>query len=556
MVTTIACLLLAVLPTCPQEADSLPEVGEPPPMILERLGAHRRDVATESEEARRWFDQGLALMFGYNFDGAIASFRQATALDPDFAMAWWGIAYASGPNQNNPAIDPPKDQWSHAAARRAFECMDRECASNRALIEAIQHRYNLPLPEDLTEQNEAYLEAMIETQKRFPLDPDITTWTAEAMMVTQPWEYWSLDGEPLNRTPEFRAMLEEVMRLHPDHPAANHLYIHCMEASPWPEVAEPAADRLIDLVPAAGHLVHMPSHIWMQTGRYDDAADCNRRAAALDDAWFETDPNAGEYRFYMAHNRHFLAFAATMQGRRREAVAAARAITEEVPEPLLEAMAYFADGVAACKWHVLVRFGLWEETLAEPTPPEWSLIGRALRHYARGVAFANTDRIESARGELAAYDEAVELIPAEEWMLGNQPAAEVMPLGRLVLEGEIEFKAGNRDRGLDLLANAMQFEERLKYAEPVPWMMPARHAYGALLIVDGRYEDAEQVYLRDLEIFPANGWALLGLRDALRGQGRDEEASHVDVAFRKAWKSADVVPPASCYCGSPVASAK
>jgi tetratricopeptide (TPR) repeat protein len=533
----------------------LPEVGPPPAMILDRLGEHRREVVTDSEEARQWFDQGIALMFGYNFDGAIASFRQATALDPDFAMAWWGIAYSCGPNQNNPEIMPPKDAWSHAAATRAYECRDRESASNQALIEAIQHRYNLPLPEDLSEQNEAYLEAMVDVRKRFPMDPDIAVWTAEAMMVTQPWEYWSLDGEPLDRTPEFRALLEGVMRQHPDHPAANHLYIHCMESSPWPEVAEPAADRLIDLVPAAGHLVHMPSHIWMQTGRYDDAADCNRRAAALDDAWFETDPNAGEYRFYMAHNRHFLAFAATMQGRRREAISAARAITEEVPPQLMEAMAFFADGVAACKWHVLVRFGMWEEILSEPTPPEWSLIGRALRHYARGVAYANTGRIDEARSELAAYDMAVERIPAEEWMLGNQPAAEIMPLGRLVLEGEIEFKAGNRDAGLDLLANAMQFEERLKYAEPAPWMMPARHAYGALLIVDGRYVDAEQVYLRDLEIFPANGWALLGLRDALRGQGRHEEAGHVDTAFRQAWKSADVVPPASCYCGTPVATA-
>jgi tetratricopeptide (TPR) repeat protein len=556
LTSAIATSLLTILhpPAIALDSPGLPEVDPPPAMILDRLGEHRRVVATESEEARLWFDQGLALMFGFNFDGAIASFRQATVLDPDFAMAWWGIGYASGPNQNNPEIIPPKDLWSHVAAQRAFELKDRESPSNQALIDALVHRYNYPQPADLTEQNQAYLDAMVAVHDRFPMDPDIASWTAEAMMVTQPWEYWSLEGEPLDRTPEFRGILESVMERHPRHPAANHLYIHIMESSPWPEIAEPAADRLATLIPASGHLVHMPSHIWMQTGRYDDAADCNRRAAALDDAWFETDPNAGEYRFYMAHNRHFLAFAATMQGRRREAITAARAITEEVPPQLMEAMAFFADGVAACKWHVLVRFGMWEEILSEPTPPEWALIGHALRHYARGVAYANTGRIDEARGELSAYDKAVELIPAEEWMLGNQPAAEIMPLGRLVLEGEIEFKAGNRDAGLELLANAMQFEERLKYAEPAPWMMPARHAYGALLIVDGRYEDAEQVYLRDLEIFPANGWALLGLRDALRGQGRDEEAEHVDAAFRQAWKSADVMPPASCYCGSPVAT--
>ena len=551
MLSTITLLTLAAY--LPAPAPELPEVGPPPAMILERLGDHRRAISTDSEEARRWFDQGLALMFGYNFDGAIASFRQATVHDPECAMAWWGIAYSAGPNQNNPAIIPPKDQWSYAAAQRAIELKDNESPANQALIEAIGHRYQYPMPEDLTEQDEAYLAAMMKVHEQFPMDPDISVWTAEAMIVTQPWEYWSLEGEPLNRTPQFRAILEGVMELNPNHPAANHLYIHAMEASPWPELAEPAADRLIDLIPASGHLVHMPSHIWMQTGRYDDAADCNRRAAALDDAWFESDPNAGEYRFYMAHNRHFLAFAATMQGRKREAVAAARAIMEEVPAELMEAMGCFSDGVAACKWHVLTRFGMWDEILTEPEAPEWAAINRCLRHYARGVAYANTGRIEEAREELKAFDKAVTMIPEGEWIMGNQPAVEIMPLGRLVLEGEIEFKAGNRAKGLELLAQAIELEETFKYAEPAPWMMPARHAYGALLIVDGKHKEAEQVYLRDLEIFPANGWALLGLRDALRGQDRHEEAAQIDKAFRQAWKSADVMPPASCYCGEPVA---
>jgi len=323
--------------SCVTQQTPLPPVRDPaPPMILDRLGDYRRDVATDSAEARRWFDQGMALMLGYNFDGAIASFRQATAIDPGFAMAWWGIGYSGGPNQNNPGIDKPKDEWSYAAAQKAYELRDREQGANRALIEALAKRYTLPLPEDLTAQNEAYLAAMREVKAQFPLDPDVAVWTAEAMICMQPWDYWTLEGEPVERTPEFRAILEAVMRQHPDHPAANHLYIHTMESSPWPQLAEPAADRLVDLVPAAGHLVHMPSNIWMQTGRYDDAADCNRRAAALDDAWFEGDPNAGEYRVYMAHNRHFLAWAAMMQGRRREALSAARAITTEVPAPLQE----------------------------------------------------------------------------------------------------------------------------------------------------------------------------------------------------------------------------
>jgi tetratricopeptide (TPR) repeat protein len=552
----MVCLLYVSFATITYAEPQLPPVAEAPPMILESLGNHRRAISTDSEEARAWFNQGLALMFGYNFDGAIASFRQATVNDPKCAMAWWGIAYAAGPNQNNPQIQPPYNEWSYAAAQKAYKLREYETGANRALIEAIVTRYNYPVPTDLTEQNFAYLEAMQSVHEQFSMDPDVITWTAESMMVTQPWEYWTLEGEPLNKTPEFRALLEGVMRMHPNHPAANHLYIHTMESSPWPEIAEPAADRLIDLMPGSGHLVHMPSHIWMQTGRYDDAADCNRRAAALDDAWFESDPNASEYRLYMAHNRHFLAWAAMMQGRKREAITSARAIETEVPAHLMEKFGFASDGVAACKWSVLVRFGMWDEILSEPSPPKWAVVGTSLRHFARGVAFANTSKDKEAREELVLFDEAVKNIPTEDWWLGNQPATEVMPLARLVLVGEIEFKARNHSKGLAALAEAVELEERLVYAEPVPWMMPARHAYGALLIVDGQYKEAEKVYLRDLEIFPANGWALLGLRESLRGQERLEEAAQTDKAFKLAWKSADVMPTASCYCGSAAVSAE
>ncbi len=529
---------------------SLPPIPNPtPPMILDRLGEYRREVVTDSEEARRWFNQGMALMLGYNFDGAISSFREATRIDPNFAMAWWGIGYSGGPNQNNPGIDKPKDQWSYAASQKAFELREREKGANKALIEALVHRYTFPVQEDLTAQNEAYLSAMDKVIEEFPLDPDVAVWKAEAMICMQPWNYWTLEGEPVEKTPEFRAILERVMRHHPNHPAANHLYIHTMESSPWPELAEPAADRLVDLVPAAGHLVHMPSHIWMQTGRYDDAANCNRRAAALDDAWFEGDPNAGEYRVYMVHNRHFLAWAATMQGRRREALSASRAIETEVPPALMEAFASFSDGVSSSKWHVLVRFGMWEEILKEPAPPKWALVGKAMQHYARGVAFANTERHEEAVKEIAALNNAVEGLVGQERNMGNQPASEVMKIAQHVLRGEASFKAGRRDEGLKELKEAVAIEEKLVYAEPVPWMMPARHAYGALLIVDGKYKEAEKIFIRDLEIYPANGWALIGLRDALNGQGRLGEAKHVEKAFRRAWVSADIIPPAACYCG-------
>ncbi|MFL2857934.1 MAG: hypothetical protein ACJ0DK_05980 [Planctomycetota bacterium] len=543
-------LVLTLLsPVSFAEEAELPKDLPAPPMILESLGEFRRDVETDSEEARRWFDQGYNLMLSFNFNGAIRSFYQATLLDPEFAMAWWGISHSAGPNINVPEIFPgPFAGWCYSASKKAAEFADRESVTNQAIIAALQNRYAWPMPEDLSEVNAAYRDAILAAHEKYPMDSDIAVLAAESMMLMQPWEYWSLDGEPQKRTLQFKGIVEDVLERDPYHPGACHLYIHIMESSQDPGVAEKAADRLLDLIPGAGHMVHMPSHIWMNTGRYAESADCNRDAVALDDLWFERNGGPTDYYFYGMHNRHFLAYATLMLGRSRECIEVSAAIAKEAPEPLFKEFASFSDSWAAAEYHVLVRFGKWEEILAKPMPPEWRAVSRSVLHYARGVAFANTERFTEAREELANLDAAIEAIP-EEYKMGSLPCGEVWEVGRRVLEGEILFKEGNREAGLAKLKKAVELEDQLAYSEPPAWPVPARHPLGALLNTAGQFEEAEKVFLKDLEHYPANGWALLGLTNALEGQGRSEEAELTRRAFREAWKDADVEPTSACYCG-------
>jgi len=543
-------LFIALISTANTVEDAqLPKDLPAPPLILESLGEYRRDVVTESDEARRWFDQGYNLMMSFNFNGAIRSFYQATVHDPEFAMAWWGIAYASGPNINVPMIFPgPYAGWCYTASKKAAEFADRESPSNQAIIAALQDRYTWPMPNDLAELNAAYRDAILMAHEKFPIDPDIATLTVESMMLMQPWTYWTAQGEPVERTLQFKGIIEGVLDREPDHPAACHLYVHIMESSQYPEMAEKVADRLLTLIPGAGHMVHMPSHIWMSTGRYADSAACNRNAVALDDAWFEKNGGPTDYYFYGMHNRHFLGYATLMLGRSRECIEVTSAIAEKAPLEIFQLYASFSDNWAASEYHVLVRFGKWEEILKKPMPPEWRYVSRAVLHYARGVAFANTERYEEARAELAKLDAAAEVIP-DDFTMGQNSCDEVIAVGRRVLEGEILFKEGSREEALEKLREAVELEDQLVYAEPPAWPVPARHPYGALLNSAGKFVEAEKVFLKDLEHYPANGWALIGLTNALEGQGRIDEAELTRRAFREAWKDADVKLTSACYCG-------
>lgn len=515
--------------------------------LFQNMGGHTRTITTSSPHAQEHFNQGLAWLYGFNHDEAIRSFQKAQRADPSCAMAWWGEAYARGLHINNPQMGDEQSRLAYRAARQALRRIGTASPVERTLIRAVEQRYAWPVPEDRRPLDEAYAAAMGDAYRAFPNDSDVGALYAESLMNLQPWDMWTHDGQPKHRTLEIVDVLEHVMAIAPDHPGANHFYIHAVEASPWPERATPAAERLSTLVPGSGHLVHMPSHIFIRTGRYSDAAASNERAIAADEAYFAVAPPPDFYSLYFLHNVHFLAYASMMEGQYATALAAARKIEREIPEEFLRKNVGFADGFMPTTLHVMVRFGKWDDILGEPEPPEWRLLSRAEWHYARAVALANLRRIDEARRELARFESVAGEI-GDGWYMGNNPATSVIGIARNMAAGEIAFKSGERERAFALLREAVAMEDLLVYDEPPGWMQPVRHALGALLLADGRASEAEEVYRKDLERHANNGWALIGLQQALAAQGRTAEADAIRPALEAAWARADVRPTASCYC--------
>jgi tetratricopeptide (TPR) repeat protein len=346
---------------------------------------------------------------------------------------------------------------------------------------------------------------------------------------------------------EILGVLERTLDKFPHHPGANHLFIHAIEASPWPEKGTAAAERLKALVPGSGHLVHMPSHIFIRTGRYAEATDANARAIAADEAYFQLAPEPDFYSLYFLHNVHFLAYAAMMEGRYQTAMDAARKIERQIPQEFLKKYVTLADGFMPTALHVMIRFGKWEEILAEPEPPAWRLFSRAERHFARSVAYSALGQLRQARRELRLLDEVAEGI-TEDWKMGNNAAGEVLAVARAMAAGELAFREGKTERAFQLLRRAVTREEGLRYDEPPGWMQPVRHALGALLLADGRYAEAERVYRADLRRHPNNAWSLLGLQQSLGLQQKTKEADELAARVEQAWARADVKPVASCYC--------
>ncbi|MEX1041596.1 MAG: hypothetical protein WDZ51_13240 [Pirellulaceae bacterium] len=508
---------------------------------------YSRTVTTESAEARKWFDQGIQLLYGYNHDEAIRSFERAAELDPGCAMAWWGSAYARGLHINNPEMGQEQSEAAYAAAQKALSALDNETPVEQALVKAVAQRYAMPVLEDRQPLDQAYANAMETVWHQFPDDADAGTLFAEALMNLQPWDLWTGELRPKGRVMEIVAILERVMAKHPRHPGANHLYIHAVEASPWPGIGVAAAERLQDLVPGSGHLVHMPSHIFIRVGRYADAAEANERAIAADEAYFAKAPAPDFYSLYYMHNIHFLAYAAMMEGRYQVAIDAARKINTNIPPDYLEKYAPLADGFTTTALHVLIRFGKWNEILEEPEPQPWRLLSRAERHFARSVAYSALGKTKEAREELTQLD-AVAKDLTDEWKMGNNSAEEVVAIARTMAEGELAYREGRHEEAFDLLREAVQMEESLTYDEPPGWMQPVRHALGALLLAEDRYAEAEEVYRADLVRHPNNAWALLGLEQSLQKQEKAAQAEALAEQVKKAWSRADVKPVASCYC--------
>jgi tetratricopeptide (TPR) repeat protein len=515
--------------------------AEPTAPLLDGMGSHHHQVTTKSALAQRYFDQGLVLAFGFNHKEAARSFRQAQVIDPDCGMCFWGEALVLGPNINA-GMDPEDGPRAFAAVRQAVALKYRLTDSEAAYIEALAHRYADPAPGDRSGLDHAYAEAMGNVARRFPDDADAASLYAEALMDTMPWDYWQKDGAPRPATRTVLSTLESVLEDHADHPLANHLYIHAVEKED-PQRGIAAADRLRGLVPGAGHLTHMPGHIYIRVGRYEDAVIANEQAIAADDAYIAQCHAQGLYPLaYMPHNHHFLAAAAGFIGRGAQALRAARHMqSQQDPELMREPGYGTLQHYWAMPYFVLARFGRWDELLAEPRPAEDLLYPTGIWHYARGLAWARNDDRERARSSLAALvviADDPDMDSTRIWETHSM--AQILAIAREILSGELALASGEHEKAIAHLEQAVRLEDDLVYVEPPDWYVPARHNLGAALLTAGRAADAEAVYRRDLEVYPGNGWSLRGLERALRAQGRELDADAVADRFQKVWAQADI----------------
>jgi tetratricopeptide (TPR) repeat protein len=509
---------------------------------LEGLGTYGRAVATTEPLAQTFFDQGLRLYWAFNHDEAYRSFAQAAALDPRCTMCFWGAALTLGPNYNMPMLpDRTKPAWE--ALQRARALAGAAPAVERDLVSALATRYAGPTPVDektAERHNRAYADAMRAVASKYPEDADVQSLFAESAMVLNPWKLWAPDGSPAPGTAEIVATLEATMAKNRAHPGANHLYIHAIEASKTPEKAVPAADRVATMMPNAGHLVHMPAHIYQRVGRYEDAAAANRRAVLADRRYAEAIAPRhppGVYEMYMGHNYQFLAVADLMQGKSAEAIEAAQNGSRLSTELVLAMPA--VELFAAMHAVLLMRFAKWSDVLATTEPARGLPTARGLWHHARGIAFAATERPTEAQAELDKLSEIKRTLPPDHPAMMNK-ANDVLEIAKLVLEGRIAERRADPAAGVARLEEAVRREDALSYDEPPNWWYPTRHLLGATLLRARRGGDAEAVYRADLRVAPENGWSLYGLAKALEMQGRTAESKQALERARAAWKNADV----------------
>ncbi|MFI9155286.1 tetratricopeptide repeat protein [Streptomyces sp. NPDC053367] len=538
------------------------------------LGTHTRPVTTSSPTAQTWFDRGLVWTYGFHHEEAVSCFEAAAAADPGCAMAHWGIAYALGPNYNKPweFFDDQElartVERTHAAVERAHQLASGATPVERALIEALRARYPQDRPaEDCSVWNAPYADRMRAVHELAPDDLDVAALYADALMNLTPWQLWDLrTGEPAEgaRTSEARAVLEHALAgdAGAAHPGLLHLYIHLMEMSPTPETALPVADRLRGLVPDAGHLQHMPSHLEVLCGDYRRVVADNTAAIAADEKCLARSGAMNFYTLYRAHNHHFRIYGAMFLGRSRVALEAAAQLEAAIPEALLRVesppMADWLEGFLAMRVHVLIRFGRWQEILDLPFPadPVLYCVTTAMLHYARGVALSATGRVPEAEAERERFRAAVARVP-ESRTLFNNTCADVLAVAAAMLDGELAYRKADFDTAFAALERSVDLDDSLPYDEPWGWMQPTRHALGALLLEQGRVAEAEAVYRADLGLddslpracqHPGNVWALHGFHECLVRLGKRGEAAVVAQQLKLATALADVPVEASCFC--------
>jgi tetratricopeptide (TPR) repeat protein len=514
-----------------------------PATLMDGYGELHHPVSTRNPEAQRFFDQGLKLVYAFNHAEAVRSFQRAAELDPDCAMAYWGVALALGPNINAD-VDAEREKLAYDAIQKAGGLAAKMSEPERAYVEAMTKRYSNDPKADLKRLNLDYKNAMAELVKRYPDDLDAATFYAESLMLLRPWQYWSADGKPAEGTLELVAILEAVLKRSPDHIGANHFYIHAVEASLHPEWALPSAQRLKVLTPAAGHLVHMPAHIDIRTGNYEAAARANAYAAEADREYFKAAGTQGMYAvMYYSHNLHFLTVAHCMQGRFTDGQRAATQLEAHLKQylngPMGEAMLPMLDSMLATPTIVLVRFRKWDEVLGSPEPDKKLMVTGAMWHLARGLANAATGKLGDAENEQKLFAAAAQAVPADA-PYGLNTTAGVFKIAELMLAGKITLAKGDKKAAIALFKRAVEAEDALRYDEPADWQLPVRESLGGALLASGDYAEAEQVFRADLERNPRSGRSLFGLVESLKGQGKPSAAAFVQKEFETAWKNAEV----------------
>src|SRR5215469_451045 len=510
------------------------------PALMPGLGQHHHTISTQNPEAQHYFDQGLTLVFAFNHEEAARAFRRAAELDPQSAMALWGVALALGPCINLD-VDPPHEKAAYEAVQKALLLAPGATQKERDYIKALATRYSNDPRVDLRKLDAEYANAMRELSKRYPDDLDVATLFAESLMDLHPWKLWSLDGRPTESTEEILAVLESVLRRGPNHIGANHYYIHATEASPHPEWALASARRLETLAPAAGHLVHMPAHTYMRTGEYSASSHSNAAAVDVDRVYLrESGTNGSMYDLlYYSHNLHFLAASSGMSGDFAHAKQAADELAAHVA-PMLHDMP-LAEMYVPYTIFVRVRFHRWDEVLKLPPPNPSLSMTTAFWHFARGAAFAATGQIATAEAERTILDAARKQTPADqEFSMYSNKARTFLDLAETILDARIAAAKGDHGQAIRYWERASQIEDGLYYGEPPEWFYPVRESLGAALLLNGQAERSEAVFRADLERYPRNPRSLFGLLRALEAEKKSASVEEVRREFEAAWKNADV----------------